>query len=141
VQELATRIPQGQPLRIVHSGPGDEIRWRHINPDEHSDMHRFGERTFGEPRRGSDLPLPTSESWVVAGYLRLPDLEIDLGDRQSGVVRVAVERRERSMVLAFEAVAVPAGMAARIRARVGGFWIELAGVKPDGSIEIAPPPP
>ena len=104
-------------------------------------MHRFGERVFGEPRRESALPLPASESWVVAGYLRLPDLEIDLGDRQSGVVRVAVERRETSMVLAFEPVAVPAAMAARIRARIGGSWIELAGVEPDGSVVIAPPAP
>lgn len=141
VQELATRIPQGHPLRVVPSGPGDEIRWRHINPDEHSDMHRFGDRVFAEPRRGSLVPLPTSESWVVAGYLRLPDLEIDLGDRQGGVVRVAVERRERSMVLDFEPVVPPATMAARIRARLGGSWIELAGVKPDGSVVVAPPAP
>ncbi len=141
VEELARRVPPGQFLRVAHSGPGDEFRWHHINPDEHSEMHRFGERVFDEAGRRSGAPCPAVESWVVAGFLWLPDLEIDLGDRQSGVVRVAVERRHGSMILEFEPVSLPAGTVARIRARIGGGWVERGDVHPEGTVVMAPPDP
>ena len=135
-EKLAASVPPGQPFRVMVSKPGDEYRWHHVSPHEHSGVHRFGELVFSRSQRLNQPKPARVESWSVAGYLRLPDVEIDLGNRQAGVVNVAVTRTDGTRTLEFEPVIVPPGLRVQVRVWTGTRWIERTGVRPEGRVEI-----
>lgn len=136
LKEAMRAAPQTQNLRVLISGPKDKTRWHHSTPDERSLLHRVEPLAFTETRRETPSLRARVEEWTVAGYLRLPDLEIDLGDRQAGVVRLLLTRTETAVTLDFQPVTIPDTLRARVRVWTGREWIQRDAIAPRGRVEV-----
>lgn len=126
-------------VELVISGPGDEVRWHHGTPTEHSvHYHRAVADVFARTPPRDAPPAPgAEESWLVAGYLQTADVEVYLGDLQAGVARCVVTRAAgRVTRVSLEPMRFAAGLEAQIRIRQGTEWVERLVTLADGASSV-----
>jgi dienelactone hydrolase len=126
-------------LELVMSGPGDDLRWHHGTPTEHTEEYHQAVAEFlaRTPPREEPPVAGAEETWVVAGYLQAADVEVFLGDLQGGVARCVVTRRDgRVTRVSVEPVQVANGVRARVRVRQGADWVEHERTLTDGPVAI-----
>jgi dienelactone hydrolase len=138
LEEFARIAAPHENIQVRLSGPGDAARWHHDTPDERSLLHGVEAIVYAPPLVNFSPPARV-ETWIVAGYLLLPDLEIYLGDLQQGVLRCTVTRSERALELEFQPVSASPGLLARIRIAHRDHWVEYRDVPTEGRVVFSWP--
>lgn len=135
-EEFAQATRTTTNISVQLSGLADELRWQHATPNEHSSLHQVAPIVFAPGTAAVKPSLARTESWVIAGYLLLPDVEIFLGDLQAGVVRCTLTRGEQTLELDFLPLSAPDGLRAAVRVRRGSAWMEHRNVLASGHVVL-----